>query len=224
MRSMGEGAPRRVPAPSTTPLRVAVPLPVPGRNGFTLVELLVSLLIFAMLSAAGVTLLRFSVGAQNLADARLGRLAQLRRAGALLAGDLAQAAPRLSRDEAGARRPAFVGGTGEGSGAMLAFVRLGVENFEGSARPSLRKVEYRLVDGRFQRRSWTYVDGAAPASETRLLDGVRRIRLRYRDGKGEWRDRWNPTAPVELPRAVELVMDVEGEGSIRQIFLAGADL
>jgi general secretion pathway protein J len=195
-----------------------------GRNGFTLVELLVSLLIFAMLSAAGVTLLRFSVGAQQAAEARLGRVAQLRRTGALLAGDLALAAPRLSRDEAGTQRPAFVGGTGEGEGAALAFVRLGVENEGDRPRSSLRKIEYRLVDSRLQRRSWTFVDGAAPSAETVLLDNVRRIRLRYRDEKGEWRDRWDPTRAVALPRAVELAMEIEGEGTIRQLFLTGADL
>jgi general secretion pathway protein J len=156
-------------------------------NGFTLVELLVSLLIFAMLSAAGVTLLRFSVSAQDVAEARLGRLGQLRKTGALLAGDLAQAVPRLSRDEAGAQRPAFAGASGEGDGAALTFVRLGVENGGDEPRSSLRKIEYRLAEGSLQRRSWAYVDGAAPSAETQLLDGVRRIRLRYRDSKGEWR-------------------------------------
>jgi general secretion pathway protein J len=224
MRSMVERGLEWRAAPATTPLRGAVPLPVPGRNGFTLVELLVSLLIFAMLSAAGVTLLRFSVGAQDVAEARLGRLAQLRRSGALLAGDLAQAAPRLSRDEAGAQRPAFAGASGEGEGAVLAFVRLGVENAGDQPRSSLRKIEYRLVDSSLQRRSWAFVDGAAPSTQSSLIDGVRRIRLRYRDEKGEWRDRWDPTRAVELPRAVELVMDVEGEGMIRQLFLTGADL
>ncbi len=189
-----------------------------------MVELLVSLLIFAMLSAAGVTLLRFSVSAQDLAEARLGRLGQLRKTGALLAGDLAQAAPRLSRDEAGAQRPAFAGASGEGEGPALTFVRLGVENGGEEPRSSLRKIEYRLAGGSLQRRSWAYVDGAAPSAETPLLDGVRRIRLRYRDSKGEWRDRWDPTRAVELPRAVELVMDVEGEGMVRQLFLSGADL
>ena len=88
-------------------------------SGFTLVELLVSLFIFGMLSAAGVVLLSFSVRAQEAADARLGDLADFRRAGALLAGDLAQAAPRLARDGAGRARPALEGNSGEQGGMAL---------------------------------------------------------------------------------------------------------
>jgi general secretion pathway protein J len=59
------------------------PSPQAGRikeAGFTLVELMVSLMIFGMLSAAGVALLSFSVRAQEAAESRLGDLAQLRRA------------------------------------------------------------------------------------------------------------------------------------------------
>jgi general secretion pathway protein J len=196
-------------------------LPVPGRNGFTLVELLVSLFIFGLLSAAGVALLSFSVRAQAAADERLGELAGLRRASALLAADLAQAAPRLHRDEAGATRPAFAGGSGEGEAPALAFVRRGWENVDERARPSLQKVEYRLAGGRLERRAFPLVDGAAPLEAVTMLDGVRRLRLRYREPRGEWRERWDPTDPAELPLAVELVMDVEGNGVTQQLFLTG---
>jgi general secretion pathway protein J len=186
-----------------------------------LVELLVSLFIFALLSAAGVALLRFSVQAQDVAEQRLGDLAALRRAGALIAGDLAQAAPRLSRDEAGTQRPAFAGGTGEEDGAALAFVRRGWENVDGAPRSSLQKIEYRLAGGTLVRRAFPLVDGAPPQADAALLDGVRRLRLRYRDREGAWRTRWNPTRASDLPRAVELVIDVEGEGMTRQVFLTG---
>lgn len=50
---------------------------------------------------------------------------------------------------------------------------------------------------------------------------MRRIRFRYRDGEGNWRERWDPTKPTELPRAVELVMDSEGSGTTRQLFQTG---
>jgi general secretion pathway protein J len=189
--------------------------------GFTLVELLVSLFIFGMLAAAGVALLTFSVRAQETAEGRLDDLADFRRAGALLAGDLAQAAPRLVRDGAGDVRPAFVGRSGEQGGPALAFVRRGWENADEAPRASLQRVEYGLAGGRLERRVYPRLDGAAPLPGTIVADGVRRIRLRYRDKDGEWRDRWDPTRPTDLPRAVELVMDAEGSGTTRQLFLAG---
>jgi len=209
--------------PSTT-LRV-VPLPTlrVGRTerGFTLAELLVSLFIFGLLSAAGVGLLSFSVRAQEAAEARLGDLADFRRAGALLAGDLAQAAPRMARDSAGNSRPAFHGVGGEQGGVALAFVRRGWENLDDTPRASLQRVEYSFMDGRLERRVYPRLDGAAALPATTVVDGVRRIRLRYRDSEGAWRERWDPTKPTELPRAVELVMDAEGSGITRQLFQTG---
>jgi general secretion pathway protein J len=190
-------------------------------RGFTLVELLVSLFIFGLISAAGVALLSFSVRAQEVADERLDELAELRRASALLAGDLGQAAPRLARDEAGHSWPAFAGGSGAGEGLALALVRRGWENVDGLARPSLQKVEYRLAGGRLERRAYPLVDGAAPLPAVAMLDGVRRLRLRYRDERGEWRDRWDPSDPAALPLAVELELDAEGSGLTRQLFLTG---
>ena len=54
------------------------------KNGFTLVELVVSLFIFALISAAGVSLLGYSVDAQASAGKRLDEVAAIRRVGALL--------------------------------------------------------------------------------------------------------------------------------------------
>lgn len=190
-------------------------------DGFTLAELLVSLFIFGLLSAAGVILLSFSVRAQEAADSRLGDLAEFRRAGALLAGDLAQAAPRPTRDSAGNPRPAFHGAGGEQGGVALAFVRRGWENLDDTPRASLQRVEYSFTEGRLERRAYPRLDGAAPLASTTVVDGVRRIRLRYRDREGNWRERWDPTNPTELPRAVELVMDAEGSGTTRQLFQTG---
>lgn len=192
-----------------------------AEHGFTLVELLVSLFIFALLSAAGVALLSFSVRAQETAEVQLGRIADVRRTGALLSGDLAQAAARPWRDEDGASRPAFTGASGEREGAILAFVRRGADNLEELPRPSVQRVEYQLQGDRLERRSWTMVDGSPPKADSTMLDGVRRLRLRYRDRKGEWRETWNPTALADLPRAVELVVDTEEAGATRMLFLTG---
>jgi len=193
-----------------------------GEDGFTLVELLVALLIFGMLSAASVALLTFSVRAQEVSSARLDEIAELRRAGALLTADLALAVPRLTRDEAGAVRPSFVGEAGgAGETAALALVRGGVSNGDGSPRPGLQKVEYRRNGDRLERRSYRFLDGAAPEEPVTILSGVQRLRLRYRDKQGGWRDRWNPAKPTELPVAVEISVDLVKMGSLRQLFITG---
>jgi general secretion pathway protein J len=191
-----------------------------GRSeGFTLIELLVSLTIFGMLSAAGVLLLSFSVRAQEGATERLDELAEIRRAGALLTSDLAQAAPRLARDEAGASQPAFAGSAGQG--LLLSLVRRGWENLDGASRSSLQKVQYRQVGDRIERVAYAHVDGAPPLPPAIILDDVRRVTLRYRDRRGEWRDRWDPQQPFLLPAAVEMVVDTETSGQVRQLFLVG---
>lgn len=192
------------------------------RNGFTIVELLVALVIFAMLSAAGVALLSFSVKAQETADARLEQLSEVRRTAAIMTADLAQTAPRVWRDESGGSRPAFVGGSGQEAAPLITLVRRGWENLDNARRPSVQKVEYRLAGDALERRAWRFVDGAQPMTPTVLLEGVTAVRMRYRDRDGGWRERWDPTRVTDLPVAVELVVDTKDYGSVRQLFLVGA--
>lgn len=191
-------------------------------GGFTLVELLVSLLIFGMLSAAGVAILSVGVHAQKSATETLDRLSQIRRLGAIVTSDLAQAAPRVWRDEAGAAQPAFSGGSGQET-AALSLVRRGWENFDGAPRSTLQKVEYRLAGDRIERIAHRHVDGAAALQPVTVIDNVHALRLRYRDRRGEWRERWDPRRPDELPRAVEMVVTFGDGGGLLQLFLVGAE-
>jgi general secretion pathway protein J len=187
--------------------------------GFTLVEMLIALVIFGMITAAGVTLLTLTVRTQETSDRLLDSLSTLRRTGALLNADLAQAAPRIHRNGDGQPLPAFSGGNG-GEALLMAFVRRGWED-ENVFRSSLQRVEYRLREGRLERWRYDAVDGEGHAVAMPLLTGVRRVQLRYRDRDGNWRDRWDPTDATRLPIAVEIVSDSEGQGQIRQLFLVG---
>jgi general secretion pathway protein J len=185
-------------------------------SGFTLVELMVALMIFGMLSAAGVALLSFGVRAQESSQEHLDDLSELRRLGATLTADLAQAAPRVPRDDSGAVRRAF-----EGSGADFALVRRGWENHDGSNRPSLQRVEYRMGSAGLERRAWRNVDAGEALTPVVLAPGARAMRVRYRDFEGGWRDAWDPTRPDVLPVALELTLDTAGGRTIRQLFLVG---
>jgi general secretion pathway protein J len=189
-------------------------------GGFTLVELLVALLIFGMLSAACVALLSFSLRSQETVDGRLGEMAAIRRTNAMLTGDLGQAAPRVWRNEAGLLHGAFITAL-EGRAPGFTLVRRGWDNPDGEPRSALQRVEYRLEEGRLLRQAWPFVDGAAPHAPIVLLDGIETMRLSYRDAKGEWRDHWDPENPLALPLAVEMVL-VTKQGDVRQLFQTGA--
>ena len=188
------------------------------RNGFTLVELMVALLIFGLLSAAGVGLLSFGVDTRERASERIDGLAAMLRTRSLLTADLAQAAPRLYRRDDGTVMPAFRAGE---DGALLAFVRRGWANDDDEPRASLQRVEYRLHGGQLERIAFPYVDGAKPGPTAVLLTGVRAVELRYRH-RGAWRDRWDSDRPDAMPQAIEAIIALEDAPELRQLFLVGA--
>ena len=185
------------------------PLARSAGNGFTLVELLVALFIFALLASAAVALLSFAVRAQASSFASLEQVSKERRLSAILIADLAQALPRVSRDGSGGDRPAFQAERGE---LQLAFVR-------GGGNP--RFVEIRLKAGRLTRAEASFADGAAAAPEMVLAESVERAELRFR-AKAEWEDVWSPARTDSLPRAVELTLFRKDKPAVTRMFLVGA--
>ncbi|MFD1611580.1 type II secretion system minor pseudopilin GspJ [Sphingomonas tabacisoli] len=186
------------------------------RNGFTLVEMMVALLIFGMIAAAGVGLLRISVDAQAATKTRLDALAGERRVEALIASDAAQAVPRVTRNAAGDRVQAF-----EGAAGGFTLVRAGVDPLDDSARPALQKVGYAVEEGRLVRRTWPMLDGAEPNAPAVLVDRVASVTLRYRSKDG-WREVWDPIRPDLLPRAIEMIVTPMKGVQMRYLFLVGA--
>lgn len=189
--------------------------------GFTLVEVMVSLLIFGMIAAAGVAILSFSVRAQGTTGAKLDDMSALTRTVSILSADLAQARDRGARDEAGTMLPAFVGQSGSGVAPMLRFVRAGWSNLDGAPRASLQKVAYQVQDSTLQRIAYPMVDGAQGLPPAALMTRVRQVGLRYRIA-GAWSDRWEGTNGVPLPDALELRVQRDDGTLFRQLFLVGS--
>jgi general secretion pathway protein J len=135
----------------------------PSEAGFTLIELLVALAIFALISVAGVTLLRSGTDTQIAVKERLGEMALSQRLTNALEADLAQAIARPVRDQSGQPVPAFTQGDATVSGGIFGLVRAGWSNFDGAPRAGLQRVTYVLENGALKRLSWPMLDGAAPA-------------------------------------------------------------
>jgi general secretion pathway protein J len=190
-------------------------------EGFTLVEMLIALAIFGMLTAAGVALLGLTVRTQETSERLLDKVGEVRRLSSLLNADLAQAAPRVSRDREGRPRPAFLGGAGDGE-LLMALVRRGADDDAGPSPGALQRIEYRLREGRLERLAFAQVDGESRAIAMPLLTGVRVARLRYRGREGGWTGTWSESDPSRMPRAVELVTESERHGIVRQLFALGS--
>ena len=192
--------------------------------GFTLVEMMVALLVFAILSAAGIVLLRGAATGQEAVDERLSGMAAMQRSVSLLKADLGHAIPRPARDERGAPVAAFVTGQGAAglgcSNPLFALTTSGQSNINNQPRSNLARVGYCLADGRLERVRIALVDGGAPDEPAALLDGVENVQLRYRDRRGVWASEWRTERMADLPRAIEMAFDVRGR-TYRHKFLVG---
>lgn len=197
--------------------------PRPQASGFTLVEMLIALAIFALIAGGAMGLLRFSVDAEIASRSKTEQLAAMRRFLSIWTADLAQAAPRPSRDEAGGVQPALEAPTGSPDGTILRLTRGGWSNFDAEPRPSLQRVAYRWADGRLSRAGQPYPDGARADAAVVLTATAAAPRLRFRTADGVWRDRWEPQRIAELPVAIELTLPQAGGEALRVVSVVGAN-
>lgn len=190
-------------------------------RGFTLVEMMVALFIFALLAAAGVTLLSVGVRAQSAATRELETTGSLRRMSVLLANDFAQIVPRMTRSGDGTVLRAFTGNDGNSNSLVMGYVRSGWSNPDGVMRAGVQRVDLVLDKGRFERRGYRDVDGNSAAATIVLADNVSAISTRYRDEKGEWRPRWDNALLDTTPAAVELTITRGKQKPVTMAFVAG---
>jgi len=186
-------------------------------KGFTLVEMLVALLVFSLLSAAGVAVLGFAADNRAVVRERMDEIAALQSARALIKTDLEQVADRRTRADGGS--PGRVLSGGESAAApVLAFTRRGWDNPDAAPRASLQYVEYRLAEDRLERRARPALDGATLGEPQVLLRGVRSLEVAFY-ARGAWAPAWAPSADRPLPQAIRLRMELEDFGEVTQLVL-----
>ena len=198
------------------------PCAVTRQHGFTLLELLVALAIFALVSVMAYGGLATVLDQQFATEEIAEQLARLQKTYLVLQRDFEQVVPRPVRDEYGETMAPLLSGT------QLQFTRGGWSNPAGHPRSSLRRVGYRLEDQSLVRYAWLVLDRAQNSEplEQPLLDGVTEMRTRFIDEGGEWQDSWPPgtvvasdvEADFSLPLAVELQLEHERFGPLTWLF------
>lgn len=194
-------------------------------TGFTLLELLVALAIFAVLATMAYTALNSVLTARKQVEAKSARLTALQTALMVLERDVEQSTTRGIRDELGDAQPSLQGG-GVGT-VVLSLTRDGWRNPLGSARSNLQRVSYLFNDKKLIRQSWSILD-RAPTTEAYsevMLDDVKAVDVRFLGQDGQWADYWPPQTGaaqavivIPPPLAVEISLDAEGWGRITRLF------
>lgn len=191
--------------------------------GFTLLELLVAMAVFAVIGAMALGGLNAVVDQGEIAGGQMARLAELQRAMRVLTADLAGIQPRFVRDELGTagELPLVTDGRGE---FLLRLTRGGWSNpSRAPYRGTLQRLQYRLRDDVLIREYWAVTDrvlGERPRQEE-LLTGVERLEFSYLDQGREWVTQWPPpsrSAPGngERPRAIRVKLTLEDFGVIER--------
>jgi general secretion pathway protein J len=192
-----------------------------GRKGFTLVEVMISLLIFAMLAGAGAAVLGVTIDNRFAIKAAGERVGDLQRMRGLLRADLGQATARRSRGPTGRPTPQPIAGAAGPGDPVLMLNRAGWSNPGEQTRPSLQRVEYRLVGNRLERRVSGHLDGSRPGPPQVLYRGVKDVTVLFiRDGEAAPAFISNFDRP--LPDAVRIAMTIDGYGRVEQVFVVGS--
>lgn len=213
-------------------------------KGFTLLEVLVALSIFALIGVGTNQLLRTVIDTRDATEFRTDQLKNTLRAIGLLERDLSQIVNRPIRNEYGDRVPALQIGYGLYD---IEFSRLGWRNPAALPRSNVQRVAYRLNEGELERHYWLILDRAEDSEPRvqKILSGVEDFRIHALSENGETSDNWSgdlvagnslsgdlllddPSSDSgkALPIALEVFIQIEEFGEVRKVInlVAEADL
>lgn len=189
--------------------------------GFTLIEVMIALAIFATMAALSYLLFDQSTRASSAISNQMSELQLLQRTLQSLSTDLAQLQPRPVREPGSpTSRAALLADTR--NLYVLELTRGGYANPLGVPRATAMRVAYRLDEGDLVRTQWPALDNPLNVEprELVLLEDVVRFELRFLgDAGAEWLPQWPPFGGGGggRPRAVELIIEHERWGEIRRL-------
>jgi len=188
------------------------------QRGFTLLELMVAIAVFAVMGLMSAQLLTNMIRQHELIGDRGQQLVDLQRAMMILERDIGQMWPRTVRDNYGdAVLPevAF-------DDFPLEFTRVGWRNPLGHRRSDLQRVAYEQRDTTLYRYYWSVLDRdiETEANEQVLLEDVLLVEFEPLDGAGDVWIPGNAAGPDPTVRlaAIRMRLETENYGEITRLW------
>ncbi len=202
----------------------------PHKNiGFTLIEVIIAMSIFAIISIMAYSGLHSVMNSKERTESSLERLQALQLTMLTLTSDFQQLASRNGHD---ALRGRLLPLTTQNSDYISAFTRSGWRNPAKQARSTLQRVAYLMDDDKLVRRYWTHIDRADDDQfvERVLINNIESLEIRYLDEKNKWQTDWPsasslasvdangaPVGDKNLPIAVEIILKMHDWGEIKRL-------
>ena len=200
------------------------------QQGFTLLELLIASIIFAIMAIMAYGGLDNVISNSQASKQALKRLQQIQQTVSVLNRDFRQLIPRPIRDEFGNTQPYL--SAGNNIDYLVEFSRGGRVNPGGLLRSTLLRVAYRFDEEALVRLQWPQLDRTQEQEpkKTTLIDNLEEVSIRFMDPTGEWQEQWPPlnatpanapgsTAVAAIhPLAIEITLQLKDWGEIRRLY------
>ena len=195
-----------------------------GSLGFTLVEVLIALFIFSLISAGAVAALTSAIDGKAQMSKKNAWVTSLQNTRALLASDMANVVLRPVRNEGGMQEALMFDGGGKQ--VLLRFIRTGWINPAGiEKRGDLQRVEYVFENGELIRRVLSRVNPGfdSPQIKRVLMSGLQSVSVEFLGPQGKT-PLW--IVPVDgsiaLPKIIAIDMQLPDNIKITQLFEVGS--
>ena len=196
------------------------------QTGFTLLELLLSLSIFAILSTLAYGGLQQLLQQQQQLQQRQQRLQQIQTTMQLLERDLGQLVARPVRDAYGDPVAALTA-TNNNTG-RIAFTVTDALHPNAANGNQLRRAGYEHKEEKLWRHYWQQLDitQTTPVRHYPVLDQVSGLQWRFRHPNGHWINYWPPAGDAldTLPQATEVTLTTTDYGAIRRVIMGPGEL
>jgi len=192
------------------------------QNGFTLIEILIAIAIFATLSLAAYQILQGVLRSGEISREHDKHLVEIQRGMLLIERDFVQMVARISRTgnaEDEKLQVLYVGKKVLDSDSEgIEFNRLGWTNpLNLLPRSTILRVGYRVKNNQLQRLYYLHPDivaGEKPEQQV-ILNDVNSLSFRFWDD--DWIDTWN--ADKTIPKGIEMTINSQHYGELKRVFI-----